>query len=183
MSLKPIFQIIQNKRLSSGVRRKTFVFANYEALRDLLQGHFHSQWVLCCGLFCSFDVYQIGCQANLYGPGCTQACNCGHGKCDPVSGQCSCDPGYAVSGKYSPSLFHIHLLSPMKLLLDLTWFGYIRHDEVAKNVFSLSTSRICKFGTRHHHAILFARYGVNNYCSCVHPLSLLRGYSALYNVV
>ena len=38
-----------------------------------------------------------GCGAHQWGAGCTQTCACQHGKCNPVDGSCSCDPGYTVS--------------------------------------------------------------------------------------
>ena len=54
-------------------------------------------------IFCSISLSSIstnyhsvltGCPSGKFGRGCTQACSCIGGSCDPISGFCSCDPGY-----------------------------------------------------------------------------------------
>ena len=38
--------------------------------------------------------YPSGCPLGKFGRGCNQTCTCENGACDPVSGVCSCIPGY-----------------------------------------------------------------------------------------
>lgn len=49
----------------------------------------------------------IGCAAcpkGRFGQSCKQECNCGMAECDPVSGECLCQPGYTgqkcLKGKF-----------------------------------------------------------------------------------
>ena len=41
------------------------------------------------GIKCS-----LPCRTSTYGKGCMQPCQCKHGSCHPVTGQCTCQPGY-----------------------------------------------------------------------------------------
>ena len=45
--------------------------------------------------FEQFFLSSPACPAGTYGSGCQHACTClHHGECDPVTGTCSCRPGY-----------------------------------------------------------------------------------------
>ena len=44
-------------------------------------------------------VAAVACSSGFYGPGCSSQCRCyGHSVCDPITGACTCPPGYSSFG-------------------------------------------------------------------------------------